>query len=62
LPDPARALSRRLDVFSERLGFDRKRMIRWSLAQAVLSAWWFYEDHGREWEPSLEFALIMETL
>ncbi len=37
---------RRLDIFSELLGFDRQRMIGWSLAQAVLSSWWVVEDHG----------------
>jgi streptomycin 6-kinase len=29
------------------LGFDRQRLVGWSIAQAVLSAWWSYEDHGR---------------
>ncbi len=61
-PHPARVLGRRLDILAERLGFDRERMIQWSFSQAVLSAWWFHEDHGRGWEPTLEFARIMETL
>jgi streptomycin 6-kinase len=38
---------RRLDIFVEMLGFDRQRMIGWSLAQAILSSWWVVEDHGK---------------
>jgi streptomycin 6-kinase len=49
-PDLRRVLSRRFDILHEMLGFDRQRMIAWSLAQAVLSAWWFIEDGYEEWE------------
>lgn len=40
---------RRLDQFSEELGFDRTRLRDWAFAQAVLSAWWSIEDHGSDW-------------
>lgn len=37
--------SRRLDILHEVLGFDRRRMLDWTIAQGLLSAWWTYEDH-----------------
>lgn len=49
LPAPAelrRRLLRRTDLFSERLGLDRERVNGWTIARAVLSAWWTVEDHG----------------
>lgn len=51
-----RQLHRRLDQFSDELGEDRERMLGWGYAQAVLSAWWSYEDHGRGWEHALAIA------
>jgi streptomycin 6-kinase len=37
-------LARRMDQLAEQLGFDRQRIRGWGVAQAVLSAWWFFED------------------
>ncbi len=37
-------IARRLAVFAKKLGFDRRRMLRWAFAQAVLSAIWTIED------------------
>lgn len=37
---------RRLDVLGDELALDRDRMLGWGVAQAVLSAWWSYEDSG----------------
>lgn len=47
---------RRLAIFEEMLGFDRQRMRGWCMAQAVLSAWWTYEDHHELAQPMLAFA------
>lgn len=44
LPDMKRRLERRVAVLAETLGFDRKRIAAWGLAQAVLSACWTVED------------------
>ncbi len=44
MPDPRRILARRIDQFSEELGFDRARIRGWGLSQAVLAAWWSVED------------------
>ena len=53
---PRETLSRRIDQFTEAFGFDRKRLIGWGLAQAVLSGWWSYEDHGHGWEAAIACA------
>jgi streptomycin 6-kinase len=55
-PDLARTTRRRLDQLAEGLGFDRERLAGWAFAQAVLSAWWSYEDRGHDWQQSLELA------
>jgi len=52
---------RRIDLLHERLGFERERIREWTLAHAVLSAWWGIEDHTG-WEYSLEFARMIASL
>jgi streptomycin 6-kinase len=52
---------RRVSIFAERLGWERQKIIRWSLAHAVLSAWWSIED-GMEDEYSLQCAEIFSGL
>jgi streptomycin 6-kinase len=60
---PATALrrlqSRRLAILAEMLALDRQRLWGWSLAQAVLSAWWNYEDGEPGWEPMLYLATVL---
>ena len=46
MPNPGRILARRIDQFSEQLGFERARIRDWAFAQAMLSAWWGMEDSG----------------
>lgn len=55
-PDTRQTMLRRLDQFVDLLGFDRDRMIAWSLYQSVLAAWWSYEESDPLWETSLEIA------
>jgi streptomycin 6-kinase len=55
-PDARQVTARRVDQFAELLGLDRQRIIGWGIAQAVLSAWWDYEDVGRGWEDVLACA------
>ncbi|MGI8927663.1 MAG: aminoglycoside phosphotransferase family protein [Tepidiformaceae bacterium] len=57
-PGARATLARRSALLSEELGIDRERLRGWSFAQAVLSAWWTYEDHG---EPG-QFALSCAEL
>jgi streptomycin 6-kinase len=52
---------RRVSIFTERLGWERQKIIRWSMAHAVLSAWWSIED-GMEDEYSLQCAEIFSGL
>jgi streptomycin 6-kinase len=59
MPQPGRVMQRRIDVLAEQLGFDRARLIGWGFAQAVLSAWWSYEDHGHGWEPAIAVAELL---
>jgi streptomycin 6-kinase len=61
-PQPAAVLARRADILSEILGFDRDRLLAWSLAQAVLSAWWSVEDTGEGWEGAIVVARALEEL
>ena len=55
-PQPGRILARRVHQLADELGFDRKRIRGWGLAQGVLSAWWSLEDHGHGWEWAISCA------
>jgi streptomycin 6-kinase len=52
---------RRVSILSERLGWQREKIIRWSLAHAVLSAWWSIEDNMED-KYALECARIFSGL
>jgi streptomycin 6-kinase len=58
-PDLERTLERRVDQLSEELGFSKERIKGWGIAQAVLSAWWTYEDHGRVSEGAMRIAALL---
>jgi streptomycin 6-kinase len=47
---------RRLDQFANELALDRDRIQSWSFYQAVLAAWWSYEEGDPGWENSLAVA------
>ena len=36
----------RLDIFSERLGFDRQHLWAWTVSHSLLSAWWDLQEDG----------------
>ncbi len=36
---------RRVSILSERLGWERRKILNWATAHAVLSAWWSVEDN-----------------
>lgn len=55
-----RLITRRAEILAEELGFDRARILGWGLAQAVLSAWWNIEDHGRDWEWGIHCAALLD--
>jgi streptomycin 6-kinase len=58
----ASAITRRADQLSEELGFDRERLVSWGLAQAVLAAWWSYDDNGHGWEQWITCAELLSPL
>jgi streptomycin 6-kinase len=55
-------LARRVDLLAELLGFERQHLAGWGLAQAVLSAWWSYEDHGRPGKEALTCAAQLAAM
>lgn len=61
-PQLARTLARRADQFADELGFDRKRILAWSFAQAVLAAWWAFEDTDPNWQQWLVCAGTLSAL
>lgn len=61
-PEVKRFLARRLDQLAEELRLERARLHGWSLAQAVLSAWWSFEDHGYGWEPAIALAELLSEM
>ncbi len=63
-PHLDRITARRLDILAETLAMDRERLRQWSLAQAVLSAWWSYEDGGdpADWQPTMHLAAVLAEL
>jgi streptomycin 6-kinase len=52
---------RRIDILRERLGWEREKLIHWSLAHSVLSAWWDFES-GMDWEYSLNCAKVFSEI
>jgi streptomycin 6-kinase len=54
-------VKRRIDILHEHLGWERERILEWSLAHAVISAWWSIEDNtGGEY--AIQFAEMLADL
>ena len=51
---------KRIDILHEHLGFERERILEWSLAHAILSAWWSIEV-DTDWEYAAGFAEILAS-
>ncbi len=60
-PNLAQILGRRLDQLADELCLDHERLRGWGMAQAVLSAWWSYEDHGDADDTSLRVAELLSA-
>ena len=54
-------IKRRIDILHEHLGFERERIREWSLAHAILSAWWSIEDNTG-WKFAASFAGLIASL
>ena len=61
-PHPERLLARRVNQLAGELGFERERILGWGLAQAVLSAWWSFEDSGQVGEEAIICAQVLAEL
>ena len=61
-PRPRRVLARRVDLLAEFFSFAREKIVGWGIAQAVLSAWWSYEDHGHGWESAVAVAQLLRDV
>ena len=57
-----RFLARRVDQLSEEIRPTAQRVLGWGIAQAVLSGWWSYEDHGAGWEDVMEVAAALSAI
>jgi streptomycin 6-kinase len=55
-----RVIGRRIEQLSNALGVNRERIQGWSLYQAVLSAWWSFEDGDPNWEAWIEVAKLIK--
>lgn len=62
IPQPARFLARCIDQLSSGLDLDRQRICDWAFYQAVLSAWWTYEDAGKFAAETLYCAELLASL
>lgn len=58
-PDLPAILERRVDQLADELDLDKARLRGWGIAQAVLSGWWSYEDHGHGWQGALRIAEVL---
>ena len=54
-------VKRRIDILHEQLGFERERILEWSLAHAILSAWWGIEDNTG-WDYAMQIAELFASL
>ena len=54
-------IRKRIDILHEHLGFERERILEWSLAHAILSAWWSIED-DTGYESTLDFVELLADL
>lgn len=54
-------IEKRIDILHEHLGFERERILEWTLAHAVLSAWWSIEESG-DWRYAANFAEMIASL
>lgn len=54
--------ARRVAILQEMLGIAPQRILGWGLAQAVLSGWWSYEDHGHGWEEAMVVAEMLAAM
>lgn len=55
-------LSKRITLLSQELEIEPIRILKWGIAQTVLSAVWSVEDHGKGWEDAIVIAEILNEI
>lgn len=60
--EPGRVLRRRIDQFGDLLGFDRRRIRDWGIAQTMLSACWYIEDDDPRWRNDVAIAHLLSEI
>ncbi|HJY08493.1 MAG TPA: aminoglycoside phosphotransferase family protein, partial [Bryobacteraceae bacterium] len=55
----SRTQRKRVKILVEELGLDEDRILAWSISQAVLSAWWSFEDSSDDWQAALACAEVL---
>jgi streptomycin 6-kinase len=61
-PNLGAIMKRRVDMFSQLLGLEARRIAQWGFAQGVLSAIWSLEDHQSGWECALAVARALHEV
>lgn len=61
-PNLVQVQRERLILFAEHTGVSQSRIANWGFSQAVLSAIWSLEDHGRGWEGAIRVAHSLRDL
>jgi len=60
--NPIETIKRRVDQFAAELSFDRQRVLAWGVYQAVLAAWWSYEEGGEDWKHGTAIADLIAAV
>jgi streptomycin 6-kinase len=60
--DPAGRVARRVSVLADALGLEPQRVLKWTQAEAVLSAWWQYEDNDPDWRQAISLAEMLGSV
>ncbi|MBA2621749.1 MAG: phosphotransferase [Acidobacteria bacterium] len=55
-------LAERVEQFAESLEIEPRKLRKWAFVQAVLAAWWGFEDKGTGWEKWTTYADIWEEI
>lgn len=60
--DIAHIVKKRIEIFSDTLGFEKERIIEWGIAQSVLSSIWTIENNQEGWKYTIKFAEMLLNL
>lgn len=61
-PNRREILKKRVEMFARSFEIEPNNLRKWAYAEAVLSAWWTFEDNGAGWEKWLACADVWEEI